>query len=257
MTPIATNIVEPNAHDYLPIPWKHSTTSSEASLVGCAMSPTAPMHTESVQHSSHLSPSSATLNSPVLSSKNIALIGPAGEEARLSHPLRHTNTSMISLDSGISDSSMRSENYPIRVSSHERYNDNRFPSPHLYRTASVNRFSIPYLRSSGLPSDSIHIASTVRENIREFLRSTDLESLKCHLCEKGILSHRDIESIECMNSSRKKNEFFYMHILDTKGLNVYQKLFDCLKEEQQHSGHRDLVAIIERDLQQAYEYDLM
>lgn len=88
------------------------------------------------------------------------------------------------------------------------------------------------------------IAGIVRKNMVEFVDSTDFESLAAHLYQENILSHKDMEVFEGIKSPRGKNNYFYMLLLDTKGVNAYQKLYDCLKKETHHIGHKDLVRTI-------------
>lgn len=94
------------------------------------------------------------------------------------------------------------------------------------------------------------IASIVRRNMVEFVDSTDFESLAAHLYQENVLSHKDMEVFEGIKSPRGKNNYFYMLLLDTKGVNAYQKLYDCLKKETHHIGHKDLVKTIKCGLTQ-------
>lgn len=94
------------------------------------------------------------------------------------------------------------------------------------------------------------ISGIVRKNVVEFVDSTDIESLCPHLYANELLSHKDMQELDGIKSVRGKKNFLYLLLLDTKGVNAYQKLFDGLKNETQHCGHRDLVKIIESGLDQ-------
>lgn len=89
------------------------------------------------------------------------------------------------------------------------------------------------------------IARIVKRNMVEFVNSTDFDSLSTHLYGVDLLSHKDMDDLAGIKGNRGKNCYFYMLLLDTKGQDAYQKLFDCLKSENEHCGHKDLVHIIE------------
>lgn len=92
------------------------------------------------------------------------------------------------------------------------------------------------------------IARIMRRNMVEFVDSTDIDSLCPHLYAKELLSHNDMEELQGIKSARGKKNFFYMLLLDSKGVSAYQKLLECLEDETQHCGHRDLVKIVEDGL---------
>lgn len=81
------------------------------------------------------------------------------------------------------------------------------------------------------------------------MKSTDLGALYTHLISAELISGQDLEELEAKTvTCRGKNIFFYMVLLDKKGPDAYKRLFDCLKKEHEHLGHKDLVRIIERGL---------
>lgn len=94
------------------------------------------------------------------------------------------------------------------------------------------------------------IASIVRRNMVEFVDSTDIDTLSPHLYAKQLLSHNDMVELRSIPSDRGKKNFLYMLLLHSKGVDAYQKLYDSLKEATQHSGHIDLVKIIDSELKQ-------
>ena len=97
------------------------------------------------------------------------------------------------------------------------------------------------------------IQRIVQRNMVEFVQSTNLKSLCAHLIEEELISHDDYEEIEGRKTTREKNNFFYM-MLRNKGLNAYIKLYKCLRCENEHCGHKDLVKIIEMGLQKEKKY---
>lgn len=94
------------------------------------------------------------------------------------------------------------------------------------------------------------IASIVRRYMVEFVDSTDIDTLSPHLYAKQLLSHNDMVELRSIPSDRGKKNFLYMLLLHSKGVDAYQKLYDSLKEAMQHSGHIDLVKIIDTELKQ-------
>ena len=95
------------------------------------------------------------------------------------------------------------------------------------------------------------IARIVRKNMVEFVHTTNFDTLSTHLYQVELLSHVDMVELEGIKSSIGKKNFFYMLLLDTKGVDAYNKLFECLRNETHHCGHRDLVSIIESGLRQS------
>ena len=84
----------------------------------------------------------------------------------------------------------------------------------------------------------------------EFVCTTDFDTLSTHLYQENLLSHTDMVEFESIKSTRGKKNFLYMLLLDTKGANAYQTLYDCLRKAEEHCGHKDLVRIIDRGLRE-------
>jgi hypothetical protein len=99
------------------------------------------------------------------------------------------------------------------------------------------------------------IASIIKPNMVEFVDSTDIDSLCPYLFAKDLLSCKDVEDLQGIKSVRGKKNFFYLLILPSKGVDAYQKLLDCLREDTAHSGHSDLVKIIDCGLKQHGDQD--
>ena len=51
----------------------------------------------------------------------------------------------------------------------------------------------------------------------------------------------------------EKARYFYFEVLDTKGSKAYTLLHHCLKLEQDHLGHGDLVALLDQALNETEE----
>ena len=82
-----------------------------------------------------------------------------------------------------------------------------------------------------------HIADIVQRNLAEFIQNTDMEQLSVFLLNDGILSVEDCEYLHSMTDNKAKSSFFYNLLLKTKGVRAYRKLYECLKEEEEHPGH--------------------
>ena len=54
-------------------------------------------------------------------------------------------------------------------------------------------------------------------------------------------------------TKEEKARFFYIEVLDTKGEKAYTLLHHCLKLEEEHLGHRDLVKLLDKETQQIEE----
>lgn len=100
------------------------------------------------------------------------------------------------------------------------------------------------------------IEHILQRNMVEFVKSTDLVHLNPHLFACGLLSKKDIEDLNGIKTSRGKNNFFYMLLLNTKGMDAYENMFQCLKEEKEHKGHEGLVKIITSGLRQVEKDEL-
>ena len=251
-----------NDYDYLSVQRKHSTASmcSSLSSVGSATSeefttaPTSPISRQASVESAK-SPNS----SPEEVKVRVEINFPASKESsvmintKMNKKAKQFDLKLnIFLTPNTSESSPRRRSYSSPTSAP---NSPILSSKKLLPSTSLDRETPPSSPILFPDKRKKHdrIANIIRKNMEEFVRSTDLESLCTHLYTEELLSHSDMESIEGMKNSRAKKNYFYMLLLNTKGVGAYQKLFDCLKAEQHHSGHRDLVAIIDSGLQQANE----
>lgn len=246
--------------DYLSIPRKHSTgsTCSEVSSIGSATSeefttaPTSPISRQISVESAQSSSSSpqevkvrVEINYPAL--KETVIVNAT---AKMNKKIKYLQLNFF-LTPNAGESRRRSYSSPSSAPNSPVLSSKKLlPSTSLDRdTMSYTPPNSPVFFTDGIEQNN-RIANIIRRSMEEFVRSTDLESLYTHLYAKELLSHKDMEYIEGIKSSRGKKNYFYMFLLNTKGRGAYQKLFDCLKAEQQHSGHRDLVAIIESGLRQ-------
>lgn len=89
------------------------------------------------------------------------------------------------------------------------------------------------------------IAGIIQAHMREFTGKTDIDSLYPCLFQTGLIARKDWEELQSYSNNSSKMNYFYIYLLSTKGIGAYQKLFQCLQEEKDHSGHQHLVRIIE------------
>lgn len=93
------------------------------------------------------------------------------------------------------------------------------------------------------------IKEILYKNIDEFVKCTDLKSLYTHLISAELISGPDLEELDAKKAtSRGKNIYFYTGLLETKGPDAYRRLFECLKKEREHLGHKNLVRIVDKKL---------
>lgn len=66
-----------------------------------------------------------------------------------------------------------------------------------------------------------------------------------HLAAKKLLD-RDLSEILMSNSSttRDKGLKFYLSALPSKGSTAYTRFYDCILQEDEHSGHRTLLELM-------------
>ena len=65
-----------------------------------------------------------------------------------------------------------------------------------------------------------------------------MEVLVPHLVEKKLLTKNEYHELNTC-PSWKQSEYYILKILPTKGEDGWKKFLECLKEEEEHSGHQD------------------
>ncbi len=119
------------------------------------------------------------------------------------------------------------------------------PQDQSKRVSSGEQKSNPSLFSSNI------IEGIVKGNMEFFVRFTDLNVLYPHIRSTELISTDELMYLQTIKNNRFRNETFYMFFLINKGAGAYSKLFECLKNENEHSEHKDLVAIIDGGLKEA------
>ena len=91
---------------------------------------------------------------------------------------------------------------------------------------------------------------TVVKKTHVFTERTNFVTLLPYLFEKKLVHPGECERLEKFSSHKEKGNHFYTVILPQKGKHAYRRFYKCLKKETEHLGHRDLVEILDRALEE-------
>ncbi len=83
------------------------------------------------------------------------------------------------------------------------------------------------------------------DNLPDFVRYTDWSSITPYLVAKRLLTIDDRQKLMNVPSHTEKGNCFYLDMLPTKGDDAYCRLYECIKDEPGHSGHDDLIKILD------------
>lgn len=109
------------------------------------------------------------------------------------------------------------------------------------------------LASSHKRMTAVHeeiLKRTVKKNTHDFIEQTHFEMLIPFLFEKRLIHAGDSETLGSIPSHKTKGNLFYTVILPRKGKHAYRRLYKCLKQETEHLGHQDLLAILDNALRE-------
>ena len=84
------------------------------------------------------------------------------------------------------------------------------------------------------------IAEIIQENLNTFIECTNIDELLPIMESKQLLTFYDMDEL-MQKSPRKKVLYIFKKLLRTKGHRGYIIFLECLDEEKQHHGHRDIV----------------
>ena len=94
--------------------------------------------------------------------------------------------------------------------------------------------------------------SCVTDNLSQFIKLTNfmplvnlLQSYRVTTTEEN---RRLSQGTDFYCTNEEKARYFYFEVLETKGSKAYTLLHHCLKLEQDHLGHGDLVALLDQAL---------
>ena len=95
--------------------------------------------------------------------------------------------------------------------------------------------------------DEKNLEKTVTKRMKAFVRLTDFVILMACLYSRRLICSSDAEYLtNDKHTPREKANYFYMVVLPKKGRKAYRLLYECLSEEYEHRGHRQLVHILDK-----------
>ena len=97
-------------------------------------------------------------------------------------------------------------------------------------------------------ADEKILCDTVRCEMPTFVNNTDFKMLGSHMLSRNLLHLSDYETLTNMLSDRERGNHLYMQILPHKGEHTYRLFYECLENEKEHMGHRDLIKILDKAL---------
>ena len=97
-------------------------------------------------------------------------------------------------------------------------------------------------------ADEIILRDTVHRETPMFVTYTDFDSICAYLYSRKLLHTSDFTILTNMLSDKERRNRLYMEILPSKGRHTYRQLYECLRNETEHAGHRDLVEILDKAL---------
>ena len=97
-------------------------------------------------------------------------------------------------------------------------------------------------------TDEKILCDTVRCEMPTFVNNTDFKMLGSHMLSRNLLHLSDHETLTSKLSDRERGNHLYMQILPHKGEHTYRLLHECLENEKEHMGHRDLIKILDKAL---------
>ena len=86
----------------------------------------------------------------------------------------------------------------------------------------------------------------IEAHCNEFVNYTNWKTLLPHLMSKKLLD-REISEILMSNyhTNLDKGLKFYLTVLPSKGSTAYSRFYSCIAEEEDHSGHRTLLELMD------------
>ena len=90
------------------------------------------------------------------------------------------------------------------------------------------------------------ISTCIKTRCKDFLKYTNWKLLLPHLHANELLDS-DITDVLMSNyqTNRDKGLVFYLSVLPSKGHTAYSRFYQCLLEEEEHSGHRTLLELLD------------
>lgn len=97
----------------------------------------------------------------------------------------------------------------------------------------------------------VQLKSIVEKELPTFIRYTSWVNILAHLVAKQLVSRDSRQKLMSEHlTDVQKGNYFYMDVLPSQGDDAYCRLYDCLKDEQDHHGHSDLLKILNELLEE-------
>ena len=91
----------------------------------------------------------------------------------------------------------------------------------------------------------------LRPHYRRMIDNLNVRTLLPHLIDKGLLTLGEQEQLESMLSHDQN--VYLLRILQRKGNGWFRLFLECLKEEKEHLGHKDLAICLGLSSQEPIE----
>lgn len=90
------------------------------------------------------------------------------------------------------------------------------------------------------------ISTCIKSRCKDFLKYTNWKLLLPHLLANELLDS-DITDVLISNyqTNQEKGLKFYLSVLPSKGHTAYSRFYQCLLQEEEHSGHRTLLELLD------------
>jgi hypothetical protein len=101
-------------------------------------------------------------------------------------------------------------------------------------------------------ADERILRDTIRREMPKFVNNTDCKTLGSHMHSRSLLHPSNYETLKSIPSNIQRGNHLYMQILPHKGEHTYRLLYKCLENETEHTGHEDLVNILDKALKDGH-----
>ena len=81
-----------------------------------------------------------------------------------------------------------------------------------------------------------------KQHCRVIMRNLNMRVLLPHLIENNLLTQEEYQELNCNKVSPERD--FLLSVLPRKGKNAFTAFLNCLKAEEEHMGHQELVELL-------------
>ena len=91
------------------------------------------------------------------------------------------------------------------------------------------------------------IEDCIKKNCNDFVKYTNWQMLLPYLFSNELLDEHSSELLRNdLTTNHHKGLTFYLEILPSKGKTAYTRFYDCIAKEDQHSGHKTLLELMNK-----------